>query len=75
MSCSRGMRKCRLDCLHRRDVQDYRAARTADEERMERETALYKGDVELWKQYNTMINFKDWLTGKKAWRDREDLAG
>jgi hypothetical protein len=75
MPCSKGMRKCRLDCLHRRDVHDYQAARNADEERMEQETALYPGDVELWKQRNTMITFKDWLVGKKAWRDHEDLAG
>jgi hypothetical protein len=71
MPCSKGMRKCRLDCLHRRDVQDYRVAREADEARMERETSLYPGDVELWKQANYMINFKDWLTGKKQWQTRE----
>jgi hypothetical protein len=68
------MLKCRADCLHRRDVQDYRAARNADEERMERETRLFPGDIRIWKEANYMINFKDWLTGKKQWQ-REDLAG
>lgn len=65
---------CRADCLHRRDVQEYRAARNADEERMERETRLFPGDIKIWKEANYMIIFKDWLTGKKQWQ-REDLAG
>jgi len=68
------MLTCRADCLHRRDVQEYRAARNADEERMEHETRLFAGDVALWKEANYMITFKDWLTGKKQWQ-REDLAG
>lgn len=74
MPCSKAMRTCRADCLHRRDVQEYRAARNADEERMERETRLFPGDIVIWKEANYMINFKDWLTGKKQWQ-REDLAG
>lgn len=41
---------------------------------MERETRLFPGDIVIWKEANYMINFKDWLTGKKQWQ-REDLAG
>ena len=74
MPCSKAMLKCRADCLHRRDVQEYRAARNADEERMERETRLFPGDIAIWKEANYMITFKDWLIGKKQWQ-REDLAG
>jgi hypothetical protein len=50
-------------------VDDYRAARQADEERLERETALYPGDVSLWRQRFEMITFHAWLVGKKAWRE------
>jgi len=55
-------------------VQEYRAARNADEERMERETRLFRGDVEIWRSANYMIVFKDWLIGRRNW-NREDLAG
>ena len=74
MPCAKGMRRCRSDCLHRAMVTEYRAARQADEERMERETALYRGDIIIWRQANYMINFKDFLVGRRDWQ-REDLAG
>ena len=38
----------------------------ADEERLEQETAMYAGDIKLWKESNTMIDFKTWLQGKVA---------
>lgn len=74
MPCSRGMRLCRSDCLHRRDVGEYRAARQADEERMEYETRLFAGDVTIWKEANYMITFKDWLIGKRQIRREEPAA-
>jgi hypothetical protein len=57
--------KHRLGCLHCLDVDEYRAAREADWLAMEADTALYPGDVALWRQSHTMITFQKWLIGKR----------
>lgn len=64
MPCSPGMRKCRLDCLHRALVDDYRIARHAQLLEEERVTI---GDPEMISDRRAAglgpITFKEWLCG------------
>ena len=59
-----GPRRCGALCGHRLDVEAYGLARDADVAAMEYATALYPGDIELYKAEHTMMTFKRWLLGK-----------
>jgi hypothetical protein len=54
------MRKCRANCLHRRQVQDYRDARHAWEEAREQGEAMQMEDDEYRARYPPPT-FKTWL--------------
>ena len=58
MPCSKGMVKCRRDCLHRAMVRDYRAAREAAELRREAATAGYATET---RQFGPILDFRAWL--------------
>jgi hypothetical protein len=67
MACQKRMAGCPITCGHRQSVEDYRCARQVDEERLERETRLFAGDVELWKENNKMVTYGEWLRSRGHW--------
>lgn len=66
MPCTPGMRRCKLDCLHRRMVTNYHAARQAYDEALEAATALYPAEVAEYKRVNPGITFREWLEGNRG---------
>lgn len=58
MPCTPGMRRCRLDCRHRRMVEEYRLARHAAELAREAATGSYPAEVA---EYGALLDFKTWL--------------
>lgn len=63
-SPSHGPGICRVDCLHRQMVDDYRAARQRDEVARDEVTIGYRTDEQLYRGH--MVTFRKWL---------ENLAG
>ena len=59
-----GTLRCKALCGHRIDVEAHGLARDADVAAMEQVTAMYPGDVVLYKAEHTMMTFKRWLLGK-----------
>jgi hypothetical protein len=58
MACRKRMAGCSISCLHRQTVEEYRAARQAQEEKREQETAMYDAEMA---EYGTIIHFSEWL--------------
>lgn len=82
MPCTKGMRACRRDCLHRAFVEEYQAARDA-RERLTQSDQLVPSSVpgaagsgasmaqledDDLRQYVPAPRFKDWLIEKAAER-------
>lgn len=59
MPCRKRMAGCSINCLHRQTIEEYRAARQAEEERREQETAMYSAELA---DYGNIIHLKEWLT-------------
>lgn len=59
-----GLLACRPLCGHRQDVEAYQLARDVAEAQLEAATALYPGDVAIYRAEVRMITFGDWLRGK-----------
>jgi hypothetical protein len=53
---------------HRQLVDEYRAARHADEQAMEQATALYPTEVAEYRRDHHLITFKEWLIGSRGRR-------
>lgn len=64
MPCKPGMAGCSLKCRHRQLVEDYRAAREADELKAERQHRGYP--TERRQLAGSLITFKRWLVGNRA---------
>lgn len=62
MPCPPRMQGCRRDCLHRAMVEDYRAKREREEERLEERTGGYPADRALELAREPIVTFKSWLT-------------
>ncbi len=56
--CKPRMAGCAASCLHRQLVDEYRAARAADELAQEAATAMYAAERAL---YRPLVTFKSWL--------------
>lgn len=74
--CAPRMAGCPATCLHRQNVEAYRAQRELELAALEAETNLLPGDVEWYLQnYGPLIDFKTWLTtsggGLAHYRDSE----
>ncbi len=63
MPCSKGMRNCRANCLHRRNVESYFWARKAWEAAAEAATAGYAAEMAAYAATNPPPTFRDWLEG------------
>lgn len=72
MSCKPGMKGCRLDCLHRRLVQEYHCARQAWEEAAEAATAAYAAEMTAYAAEHPAPTFRGWIEGLA--RPQEDAA-
>lgn len=68
MPCQPRMRGCAASCLHRQLVESYRDARRAEELARETATGHHRGDLVIYRETTTMINFKAWLVGSTAKR-------
>lgn len=63
MPCTRTMRACRSDCLHRQLVTEYRDARDAWAAEAERVTLGYATELAEYRSTNPPPTFKAWLIG------------
>lgn len=63
MPCSKRMAACPMSCLHRQAVEEYRAARRAEELRREYETVGYKAEMA---EYGPIIHYRVWLEKGRA---------
>lgn len=61
MPCPPRMVGCRRDCLHRRMVEDYRAARERDERRRDEYAIGYPADERLYAAQHRMVTLRAWL--------------
>ncbi|WP_311210899.1 MULTISPECIES: hypothetical protein [unclassified Aeromicrobium] len=59
------MTGCRVDCLHRRLVEDYRIARANDEALADEASIGYATEYAEYVADHPLITFKDWLTGHR----------
>ena len=50
---------------HSNSEASYHAQRQTDVARMEYETRMFPGDVQLWLESHTPMTFKDWLIGQR----------
>lgn len=73
MPCSKAMRGCRRDCLHRQMVLEYRDARDAYDAQLEAATSMYDAEVADYKRDHPGPTFKAWLEGIKG-RNRDPDA-
>ena len=62
MPCTKGMTGCKRTCGHRLLVQDYRAARVAQEEQRELDTRGFSAEL---REYRTLLNFRAYLRGMR----------
>lgn len=63
MPCSKGMRDCKSNCLHRALVAAYREERRRQEVELEVETLGY--DTEMNARRHELVTFYDWLVFSK----------
>lgn len=61
MSCTAGMTGCRLGCLHRRLVQDYRAERLRQAEHAAEAALGYRREYAEYLEAHPLITFRQWL--------------
>lgn len=66
MSCAPGLASCRASCLHRRQVDEYRAARHAAELAAEAATSNYPAELAAHIESARPVTFKSWLTQGRA---------
>lgn len=64
MPCTKQMRSCSTNCLHRQFVEQYRLAREAAERKREDETAGYPAEMAA---YPPIMTFKQWLQDMVGW--------
>jgi hypothetical protein len=64
MPCKQKMAGCRINCLHKQMVENYRLARAADELKEEKATLGYATEIKERRKTIKPITFKTWLTGK-----------
>lgn len=72
MPCSKAMRSCRRDCLHRKLVLEYRDARDAYEAVVEREAIGYATEERDYKRDHPGPTFKAWLQGTAGARQNPE---
>ena len=61
MPCAKDMSRCRIGCLHRALVMDYRAERERQEWVAERRSHGYATELGEYLETNPLITFRDWL--------------
>lgn len=74
MPCSKGLRSCRRDCLHRKSVLEYRDGHDAWEAAKESEEFMNLEESDF-KNVYPEPNFKAWLIGKKGENMEPDDGG
>jgi hypothetical protein len=61
MPCAKGMARCRLGCLHRALVLDYRAERERQQHAAERHSRGYATELAEYLEAHPLLTFRDWL--------------
>ena len=65
MPCSKRMKSCRSGCLHRQLVEDYYAARDAQQDQAEAEGVGYVQETQDFYDQHPKLTFKFWLYGQR----------
>ena len=68
------MRGCRIGCLHRLMVEEYRDARYTYEQEVEEASIGYETEAAEYRERVPGITFKQWLIGKAGERVRSQQA-